>query len=65
MLFNLPMSCKIILMEIINNIWESGSYPEDWKKYIVIPILQPHKNPEVPESYRGISLYSFLYTENI
>lgn len=58
MLFNLPSKAKMILLEIFNNILRTGIFPEDWKTYVVVPILKPHKNPKEASSYRPISLSS-------
>ena len=49
-----------VLLDMYNHIWNSGSYPNQWKKAIVIPILKKNKDPSSPTSYRPISLTSCL-----
>ncbi|XP_072380655.1 uncharacterized protein [Diabrotica undecimpunctata] len=58
MLYNLPIHKKVQLLNVINNIWMSMDIPRAWKEYIIVPILKPHKSPNCPDSYRGISLSS-------
>lgn len=60
MLYNPPLNTKMLMLEILNNIWESSTYPESWKQYILIAIQKPHSDPEMPESYRGIFLASCI-----
>ena len=43
---------------ILNKMFASGYVPKDWKCAIVAPILKPSKPPDIPESYRPISLTS-------
>lgn len=60
MISNLPMVGKQMLLSIYNNIWQTGEIPQDWKKYLIVPILKPHKDPKIAKSYRAISLASCL-----
>ena len=57
---NLPYTFQKSLLKSFNYIWESGDYPEDWKKYAVIPIIKPGKTSNEASSYRPISLASCL-----
>ena len=47
------------LVKLFNHIFESGIYPHEWSKAIVVPI---HKKGSIdnPENYRGISLISII-----
>ena len=49
-----------VLLKFYNHIWNSGIYPEQWKKALIIPILKKNKNPSIPSSYRPISLTSCI-----
>ncbi|CAH2090162.1 unnamed protein product [Euphydryas editha] len=53
-------SSKLILLSILNKIYETGFVPDSWKHQIIIPILKPHKDPKDPSSYRPIALSSVL-----
>ena len=55
---NLPESGLKILLSIFNSIWDSGNFPTNWKKAIIIPIGKPGKDLTNPTSYRPISLTS-------
>lgn len=48
------------VLAIINNVWESGSLPKEWKHAVIIPIVKPGKKPDNPSSYRPIALTSVL-----
>lgn len=58
MLQNLPTVAREHLLDIFNNIWESGKIPEEWKNIIVVPFLKPKKPPDNYKSFRPISLAS-------
>ena len=47
---------KLKLLEIANEIYQSGIFPEIWKQAIVVPILKKDKAANDPASYRPISL---------
>lgn len=57
---NLPRCTIYILLKIYNAIWKDGHLPGAWKHSIVVPILKPGKNKNLPDSYRPISLTSSL-----
>lgn len=58
MLSNLPTNTTQHLLNIFNNIWQSGEVPEDWKNIIVVPFLKHGKPTDNYKSYRPISLAS-------
>jgi len=47
---------KIKLLEIANEIYQTGTFPKLWKQAIVVPILKKDKPAKDPGSYRPISL---------
>ncbi|XP_044766221.1 uncharacterized protein LOC123322344 [Coccinella septempunctata] len=58
MLSHLPLNAKCMLLHIFNQIWETGEFPPQWKEYVVVPILQPNKDPKRADSHRPIALGS-------
>lgn len=56
MILNAPSVFKEKLLELYNILWNQGTYPDQWKQAIVIPILKENKDPLLPASYRPISL---------
>ena len=59
-LINLPKVRKMSLLGIINKLWRFSHFPEEWKLALIIPIFKEGKDPQLPESYRPISLLSCL-----
>lgn len=57
-LSELPTGSKNILLKFYNDIFNSHNIPEEWKQYMILPILKPNKNPYEAKSYRPISLSS-------
>ena len=53
---NLSKHSKEKLLELYNEIWRQGNYPETWREAVIIPILKPGKDQKDPASYRPISL---------
>ncbi|KAJ0169486.1 hypothetical protein K1T71_015073 [Dendrolimus kikuchii] len=53
-------SSKHFLLNLLNQIFLSGSIPESWKKQIIVPILKPGKDASDPDAYRPIALSSVL-----
>ena len=49
-----------VLLDLINECWVKGIFPEEWKLAHKIPILKPGKEAKLPESYRLISLLNTL-----
>ena len=46
------------ILKLINYIWCTGNYPQEWRHSIIIPIKKPGKSGENPEAYRPIQLTS-------
>ncbi|CAK1597373.1 unnamed protein product [Parnassius mnemosyne] len=57
-LCKLSLKGKLILLQILNNIYISSNIPLSWSNQIVIPILKPGKDPKEASSYRPIALSS-------
>ena len=55
-----PQSTLQILKEILNRIWTSADFPQQWRAATVIPIPKPNKDRTDPLSYRPIALTSCL-----
>jgi hypothetical protein len=47
---------------MVNNttVWKREVFPKSWTEATVIPILKPGKDPNQTNSYRPISLTSFV-----
>ena len=45
-----------VILQLLNNIWQTASIPKSWLHSIVIPIHKPNKPTHLPSSYRPISL---------
>lgn len=58
MLKHLPEKSKKFLLDIINEIWETGIIPKSWKLSLILPMKKPNKDPALPSSYRPIALTS-------
>ncbi|KAM7284950.1 uncharacterized protein ISCGN_031948 [Ixodes scapularis] len=58
MLKNLPKNYIDALLNQINQAWESGNIPHEWKTAEVIPIPKPGKTPTEITNLRPISLTS-------
>ena len=60
MLKHLPKRSLQTLLNIFNNIWETGEYPETWRLATILPIPKPGKDHAEPTNYRPIALTSCL-----
>ena len=60
LLKHLPEDTLKILKEILNKIWISADFPQQWRAATVIPIPKPNKDHTDPLSYRPIALTSCL-----
>ena len=60
MLKHLPPKSLQALLDIFNDMWETGKFPESWELATVIPIPKPGKDHAEPNSYRPIALTSCL-----
>ena len=56
----LPESCLQVLLNVYNQVWESGNFPPSWREALVVPIPKPGKDTTKPENYRPIALTSCL-----
>lgn len=52
---------KTWLLDLYNNCKNTYQIPKSWRKSKVIALLKPGKDPELPSSYRPISLLCHLY----
>ena len=53
---DLGMGGKLKLLELSNEIYNTGNFPDKFKQAIVVPILKKEKPARNPSSYRPISL---------
>ena len=60
MLKHLPTKSLHALLDIFNDMWETGKFPERWELATIIPIPKPGKDHAEPNSYRPIALTSCL-----
>ena len=60
MLKHLPTKSLLALLDIFNDMWETGKLPESWELATIIPIPKPGKDHAEPNSYRPIALTSCL-----
>ena len=60
MLKHLPDSSLDTLVQIFNDIWTTGVFPESWRLATIIPIPKPGKDHAEPTNYRPIALTSCL-----
>lgn len=60
MLKHLPRNSLLTLLDIFNNIWHTGVYPETWRLATIIPIPKQGKDHAEPTNYRPIALTSCL-----
>ncbi|GFT44463.1 putative RNA-directed DNA polymerase from transposon BS [Nephila pilipes] len=56
MISNLGQRGRQRFLDIINESWKTGLLPRDWRRTIVIPIRNPSKLTNSPESFRPIAL---------
>ena len=57
---HLPFTSLSVLLDIFNDIWQSGDFPLSWREALVIPIPKPGKDASDPANYRPIALTSCL-----
>ena len=57
---HLPSKSLQALLDILNDIWETGKFPESWELSTIIPVPKPGKDHTEPTNYRPIALTSCL-----
>ena len=57
---HLPHETLLVLLQLINEYWESGSFPECWRTALLIPVPKPGKSLYDPNNYRPIALTSCI-----
>ena len=60
MLKHLPPKSLQALLDIFNDMWETGTFPQSWELATIIPIPKPGKDHAEPNNYRPIALTSCL-----
>ena len=60
LLKHLPEDTLKIIKDILNKIWISTDFPQQWRAATLIPIPKPNKDHTDPLSYRPIALTSCL-----
>ena len=55
---HLPFTSLSILLDILNDVWQSVDFPSSWKEALVIPIPKPGKDSSDPNNDRPIALTS-------
>ena len=56
----LPSDALETLLNIMNEMWRTGKFPEDWHKAVIIPIPKPGKDKTESTYYRPIALTSCI-----
>ena len=57
---HLPFTSVSLLLDLFNDICQSGEFPISWREALVIPIPKPGKDASEPSNYRPIALTSCL-----
>lgn len=52
------ISCKKLLLAIMNKIYSTGRYPSQWRSSVILSFPKPGKDLTMEENYRPISLTS-------
>lgn len=52
----LPSQAKQLLLDVYNFIWNTHTFPQQWKEATALPIHKPGKPKDDAESYKPISL---------
>ena len=55
---HLPEASLQCLLEVFNNIWETGEFPPSWREATIIPIAKPGKDSKDTNNYHPIALTS-------
>ena len=57
---HLPQETLLIFLDIINDIWIRGDFPNIWREAHIIPLPKPNKDSTNKNNYRPIALTSQL-----
>ena len=57
---HLPNEILNILLNLINDVWKSETFPESWRIALLLPIPKPGKDHSNPINYRPIALTSCI-----
>jgi hypothetical protein len=60
MLQHLPYTVLSSLIHILNDIWQTCSFPSSWSEATIIPLPKPDKDHTCPSNYRSVALTSCL-----
>ena len=60
LLKHLPEESLLVLLNVFNDIWISGVFPDSWHQATVIPIPKPGKDATKATNYRPIALTSCI-----
>ena len=60
MIKQLPPNGMTYLLNMFNDIWNNGVFPDEWRHAVIIPLAKPGKDPSNPSNYRPISLTACL-----
>ena len=60
LLKNLPNETLSILLDIINEYWDSQTFPPSWREALLLPIPKPGKDNQNPNNFRPIALTSCI-----
>ena len=57
---HLPLQTLHILLDIINDVWQNGTFPESWREALIVAIPKPGRDLHDPGNYRPIALTSCI-----
>lgn len=60
MLLHLHPTAFTSILHLFNNVWTSHTYPNAWRRAVVLSFLKPGKTPTETSSYRPIALTSVV-----
>lgn len=60
LLKRMPLIGRLALLDTMNQVWQSGQIPDEWKEGLVIPIPKAGKDKTLTDGYRPITLLSCM-----